>query len=219
MTRDNNSSVEENQGSFSLFSWAFWRRSVKSFFDNYTVVLSLLYLYSTGMGMVYSSLIYSEFGINILDYSEISDFLLAALKNPFVPLFVGIQLFTLYFFATVTRPSMEDMWRRGRIWGVFGWYFILAGFYLVLTIVIVYVGARYETQAIKEPSGQPSVEVRYRSYSDSADQVTKPGLKLIGSTQRVVFFYDVNVKDNEKDNQTLVIPQAQIVSIEVRDRR
>lgn len=59
------------------------------------------------------------------------------------------------------------------------------------------------------------VDVHYRSYSGTAGQVTEHGLKLIGSTQRAVFFYDLNDKDDEKDNHTLVVPQAQIVSIEV----
>jgi hypothetical protein len=51
--------------------------------------------------------------------------------------------------------------------------------------------------------------VQYRSFSSSTEQVTKPRLELIGATQTVVFFYDV------ADEHTLVIPQAQIVSIEV----
>jgi hypothetical protein len=43
-----------------------------------------LYLYVTAMGLLYSVALYARFGINILDYSEISDFLLAALNNPIV---------------------------------------------------------------------------------------------------------------------------------------
>jgi hypothetical protein len=54
-----------------------------------------------------------------------------------------------------------------------------------------------------------AVDVRYRSFSGSAGQVTKPGLALIGATQKVVFFYDVD------DKRTIVIPRTHIVSIEV----
>ncbi len=56
---------------------------------------------------------------------------------------------------------------------------------------------------------RPAVAVHYRSFSSSAGQVKEPGLRLIGATQNAVFFYDV------EDERTIVIPQAQVVSIEV----
>jgi hypothetical protein len=55
------------------------------------------------------------------------------------------------------------------------------------------------------------VEVRYRSFSGSSGQVTVSGLEFIGGTQRAAFFYDADAK------RTIVIPQTQIVSIEVPD--
>jgi hypothetical protein len=51
--------------------------------------------------------------------------------------------------------------------------------------------------------------VQHRNFSRSAEQLTEPGLHLIGATQNTVFFYDVNEK------RTIMIPQSQIVSIEV----
>jgi hypothetical protein len=53
------------------------------------------------------------------------------------------------------------------------------------------------------------VEVRYRSFKGSAGQVIVPGLVLIGATQRASFFYD------RANKRTLVIPQTQLISIEV----
>lgn len=47
--------------------------------DNPTFVSSLLYLYVTGAGILYSFILYRQFRINIFDYSEIGDFLLAGL--------------------------------------------------------------------------------------------------------------------------------------------
>jgi hypothetical protein len=54
-----------------------------------------------------------------------------------------------------------------------------------------------------------TVDVRYRSFSSSAGQATEPNLTVIGATQKAVYFYDVDEK------RTIVVPQAQIVSIEV----
>jgi hypothetical protein len=60
---------------------------------------------------------------------------------------------------------------------------------------------------------QAQTTVQYRTFSGpSTGQVTKSGLKLMGSTQKVIFFYD------DKNERTIVIPQAQIVSIGVPEQ-
>lgn len=59
-----------------------WGKIKGFFLDNPTLALTLLYLYVTAVGMLYSAVLYRKFGINIFDYAEIADFLLAALKNP-----------------------------------------------------------------------------------------------------------------------------------------
>jgi hypothetical protein len=53
------------------------------------------------------------------------------------------------------------------------------------------------------------VDARYTSSEGSAGQVTLQGVELIGATGRAAFFYDPDAK------RTIVIPQAQLVSIEV----
>ena len=68
--------------------------------------------------------------------------------------------------------------------------------------------ANSQADAIRQGE-QPQMTVQHRNFSRTAEQVTEPGLHLIGATQNTVFFYDVNEK------RTIVIPQAQIVSIEV----
>ena len=66
-----------------------------------------------------------------------------------------------------------------------------------------------QADAIKQGE-QAQATVQYRKYSTpSTGQVKKSGLKLMGATQKVVFFYDAN------EERTIVIPQAQLVSIEV----
>jgi hypothetical protein len=80
-----------------------------------------------------------------------------------------------------------------------------------VSVVSIVNNVRDQAQSIKHGEG-PTVEVQYRSFRGSAGQVSKPGLVLLGATQRAVFFYDVN------SEQSLVIPQAQIVSIEVREK-
>jgi hypothetical protein len=87
---------------------------VKDFFlANPTIVLSLLYVYVTAIGLVYSGVLYARFGINIFDYSEIGDFLLAAFKNPFafVPAVVVVAI-AAYTFSSTARIVREKSRER-----------------------------------------------------------------------------------------------------------
>jgi hypothetical protein len=59
-----------------------WDKIKEYLFNNPTFVLTLLYLYGTAFGMLYSAVLYGSFGINVFEYSELVDFLLAAFKNP-----------------------------------------------------------------------------------------------------------------------------------------
>jgi hypothetical protein len=217
-----------------------WKSPVADFgnflLDNYTVVISLSYAYLTATGMSFSYFLYGKFGINIFDYAEIADFLLAAFKNPISFVSAGFTLvlglvFRIYDEVATARRAKEedqaqndgsssqdskeyqrakeeaadrDSKRRREISFAIGFAFSL----ITATVMPPYLSATRTALSIKGGK-EPTVDVRYRSFSGSAGQVTKPGLELIGTTQRVAFFYDVDEK------RTIVIPQAQIVSIEV----
>ncbi len=58
------------------------------------------------------------------------------------------------------------------------------------------------------PKYKPLTSVQYRATSSSDEQTRETGLRVIGTTQSFVFFYD------REDTQTLVIPTAQIVGME-----
>jgi hypothetical protein len=186
------------------------------FFTNPTLVLSLLYFYVTGTGIFYAYQLYFSFGINIFDYAAIVDFLLAAFKTPRA---FGLVAFTVAV-ATGLYFLYRWMWMNsigsgaGRVTRTFlrvvMGAMLVCGFYIFFLGPITFAGiyALDTAQAIQQGK-HPSVDVRYTSSVGSADQVTEPGLVLIGATQRAYFFYDV------KDQRTLVIPQSQVVSIEV----
>jgi hypothetical protein len=205
------------------------RGPVVGFFrDHPTLVLSLLYLYASGVGMGYSAVLYGSFGINVFDYFEITDFLLAAFKNPLVIAINGMTGAVLVMIVVSVpwrrpgimvvsaplrpgrRPRINDTYRRqGRqLWLVIG---LISVFF---SVSILALGALISASFIKDGE-TPAVDIWYRSFKGSAGQIKEPNLRLIGATQKAVFFYDLNVKDNKKDNHTLVVPQSQIVSIKV----
>ena len=204
-----------------------WSKVKEVAFDNPTLFLSLLYVYAAGIGLVYSATLYRRFGLNIFDYSEISDFLLAAFKVPAVflsMLWIGV---ISYFVARLSgsEPKQEVVERqqvaidetvqarplfdlRVLLTGYRGFFagLIISGIFLSFAFPFGYAIVR--ASSIQDGE-QIAVDVRYRSFSGSAGQATEPNLTLIGATQKAVFFYDVN------DKRTIVIPQAQIVSIEI----
>ena len=81
----------------------------------------------------------------------------------------------------------------------------------IFSVAFPFGSATATASSIKDGE-QTAVDVRYRSFSGSAGQVTEPNLALIGATQKAVFFYDVD------GQRTIVIPQTQIVSIEVPEQ-
>jgi hypothetical protein len=218
------------------YSW--WGSKVKEFFlENPTLVLSLLYLYATSMGLLYSAVLYARFGINILDYAEISDFLLAAFKNLFPLLAAGASvlfyLALLAYAGSVRKPQARrdklqyeasirsntgsdehltplQKHQRfvGKMWDVMALAILLAISVVSSALFLTYSVAGRDASSIKDGE-TTAVDVRYRSFLSSTGQVKEAGLALIGATQKAVFFYDVDAK------HTIVIPQAQIVSIEV----
>jgi hypothetical protein len=252
------------------------RGKVKGFFREHpTFFLTLMYVDLTGIGILYTLIFYRQFGINIFDFAEIGDFLLAAFKAPAITFLVLLaQVLLIILFTLILRPLLAQVWSLlsvllseiGIYWAVVAWrklveghlmdsfrqrrasegqrntqqsdvsdeklyarigYLITATVLLgavaltVLTIVTAIVPLRLavsQAEAVKQGE-QAQVTVQYRQFGSSTKQVTERGLQYIGSTQRAVFFYDVNDKDNETENHTLVIPQAQIVSIEVPDSR
>jgi hypothetical protein len=209
-----------------------WDKIKGFFLDNPTLVLTLLYLYVTEIGIVYSASLYGRFGINIFDYSEIGDFLLSAFKNPITLIYAGAQVgvsvvFFVYnkFSARLLRPftlrrleeqesQQEEELRFPQLLKCIDRVSSVV-IVALLALTLVLSGSLFPYRsATKMASGikhgeRPAIDVRYRSFSGSSGQVTEPNLALIGATQKAVFFYDVDMK------RTIMIPQAQIVSIEV----
>jgi hypothetical protein len=219
---------------------------LKEFFlANPAVVLSLLYVYVTAIGMFYSAVLYGRFGINVFDYSEIGDFLLAAFKNPVAFLSGGLLAAVggalLSYKAATVRRRVEEVEEareaRSRLQASIQeeeerekeeefhqhtkqrylafqrrlmviYAIVIAVTSVFSSCVLPYYSAGKTASSIK--AGETSsVDVRYRSFKGSAGQVTVPGLGFIGATEKAAFFYDVD------DKRTIVIPQVQIVSIEV----
>ena len=82
--------------------------------SNTTAALTLLYVYVSAIGMLYSYFLYRDFGISIFDHSEIADFLLAAFRNP-VALVSAIALASIAaLIAHLSDHRVKEAWRTLR---------------------------------------------------------------------------------------------------------
>jgi len=79
------------------------------------LILSLAYLYVSALGMAYASALYSAFGINILDFAETTDFLLAALHQP-VALILSAVLMAYFIGAGALLYAGIAVARRPPAW-------------------------------------------------------------------------------------------------------
>jgi len=199
-----------------------------------SLILTLTYVDLTGIGILYAIFFYRVFGINIFDFAEIGDFLLAAFKAPIVTFLVLLGqvllvCLSLLFGARLVNPvtqALEYVRRpgsanlRGRLEGALPFFTAhrpqivgtVVGLVLFVgTVIIAVLSARHQAHAIKQGE-QQKVAVQYRQISNTTEPVPpEHRLELIGATQRAAFIYDVD------DKRTIVIPQTQIVSIEVPD--
>jgi hypothetical protein len=186
--------------------------------ENPAFSLTLLYLYVTAVGFLYSVSLYGAFRINILDYSEVADLLLAAFKGPLILTTAGAQILVFLILLALAKAVARKT--RDKFLGVFWTERRLRIAAVIAAVVFVITSSQmsgaWAASVIKDGK-TPKQDVWYRTFKGSAGQVTESNLQLIGATQKAVFFYDLNDIDNAKDNRTVVIPQAQIVSIEVSD--
>src|SRR5215217_430730 len=220
-------------------SWSVFKESL---FNTPTLIVTMLYVYIAAIGIVYSWALYRMFGINIFDYSEIADFLLAAFKNAFALLSIvliaaigatvesfmanrarrNVELVQRYLedhkkkldqleseesnttdkqreaelkqisriqdeilkdfeeerarsflhrlFGLPPRPMLISQGRRRGIVTI-----IISFIILFSSLLLPYYSAGRTASSIKEGK-TPEVDVRYRSFSGSAGQVTEPGL-------------------------------------------
>jgi hypothetical protein len=209
-------------------------RPIGSFFREHpAIAVTLLYFQVTTVGVVYSWALFRRFDINVFDYAEANDFLLAAFKDPLV--FLMSMLTIILIVATQVLAIVFRRWqvkRRPRpevttsdtsskwafldsnlsesatamvFWSLLVLFpFVVVSYSLIPPVVL----ANRTANSLLGPTDEPLTSVQYRATSGSDEQTTEKGLRVIGTTQNFVFFYD------RKETRTLIIPNAQIVEME-----
>ncbi|MGB5687807.1 MAG: hypothetical protein WBM45_00935 [Woeseiaceae bacterium] len=158
------------------------------FREHPALLVSGLYLAASFIGMFYSWAYLRRFGINVFNYAQISDFLLASLKEPstwaLVFLAVALVLIDNRWSARVERKQ------PGRRWAWYGsprYRFINNFAALLMVLAFIFAYANRQANNTLDGDGK-MVDV---TFADSTEEHT---YTLLGTTGQFVFLYDVEAR-------------------------
>ena len=192
---------------------------IKEFFSKHpTMLLTLCYFIITAIGVIYSYYFYQEFGINILKFADLSDFLLASILEPLSIVVFGLLVVTnlfLYWLDIILRkrfPSYGRFLERkfmSKYSDPIGFVILIS----VFTFSLIETVAIRNSEEIKLEGGDEFL-VKMTEYEVN---VTESRLTVLGSSSRYAYFYD------SKKSVALVVPVENVafmkksISLKVQD--
>lgn len=156
----------------------------KTLVDQPALFISVLYLFASLIGLVYSWAFLRSFGIDVMQYSEVGDFLLASLKEPVIWLLVIVTVALIQGDSALSRRVQRrgpGRWMR--------WYGseryrkvnYLVSALMVLAVLLVYADA--SSKKVRDGGGD-EFRLELADGSPATQQV------LLGTTVNYVFVYD-----------------------------
>ncbi|MDJ0711435.1 MAG: hypothetical protein QNJ14_13655 [Woeseiaceae bacterium] len=148
------------------------------------LLVSAFYVAASVIGMFYAWSYLRQFGLNVFNYAQISDFLVASLKEPFTWALVFLSV-SLVMLDNLTSLRVE---RKGpKKW--LRWYgsprYRFVNNYVAVIMVMLFIFLYAEYKAGKTQAGEGKfVDVTY------ADGDAATSRMLLGTTGQFVFLYD-----------------------------
>jgi hypothetical protein len=165
-------------------------------------VITILYLFTVGIGMLFNYYKYTEFGINIFDYAGIFDFLIAPFADIKIVFFtfstVIITVLIFYFDRFWETKYPKSYLRFSLNMNNHPWYKRTKMFFsLLIFIIYLFLSANlYGKKVKKEILNHTFIEIKF------IDNEVSRGI-LIGKIGNVIFLY--------QDKHTKVIPVSSFV--------
>ncbi len=85
----------------------FFLAAIKFLKKDFNTSLSVGYISLVFIGMVFEGCLYRFFDINVIQYSDISDFLLAPFRNPKILIFVTLTIVVIYVIIL-----LDSLWEK-----------------------------------------------------------------------------------------------------------
>lgn len=168
------------------------------FREHPTMLLTFCYFIITIIGVLYSYFFYKEFGINIIKFADLSDFLLASILEPkSVMIFISLIVTTLFFYWL-------DLLLRKKYKGYGNFvenkfkskYTDPIGYVLILVF--------YTTILVEHVAIRNANEVKSGTTDDFLVRISDPGehqvekvLSLLGSSSRYIYLFDSEQSESQ----------------------
>ena len=152
------------------------------------LIASALYVIASVIGMFYSWSYLHQFGVNVFNYAQIGDFLLASLKEPFTWGLVILALVLVGFDNAMSRRVQNKSPGRLLRWYGLPRYRQINNF-VALAIIAFFIHGYAQIQARDTRDGNGKfVDVIF------ADNAMATSAILIGTTGQFVFLFDVDTE-------------------------
>jgi hypothetical protein len=152
------------------------------------LVVSAFYVAASVVGMFYSWAYLRWFGINVFNYAQISDFLLASLKEPFTWGLVFIAVVLVLLDNASSRRVERKIPAKWLAWYGSPKYRFMNNFVAILVVLLfLYSYAFAQARDTRDGNGK-IVDVMF------ADSGAAISALLLGTTGQFVFLYDENTE-------------------------
>lgn len=196
--------------------------------ENPGLVLTGIYVAASIIGVLYHFLLFRRFGVNVLEFSEASDFLMVVVRDPLTVALalLGVPFYLVYGALTaplsrwsrrhfaVLRSTPEK--RRKSIARLRPWWPLMQAVFIgIYAILFVMVYSTWRAKQIRAGDFR-KVAVEYKTDSPRPDgSLRLEDLGLLGTTARFVFLYD------RANRRTEVVPLDSIARLvwDARTRR
>ena len=156
----------------------------KIFKEHPALIVSAFYVAASLIGMFYSWAYLRWFGINVFNYAQISDFLLASLKEPFTWGLVIIAVVLVLIDNASSRRVERKTTAKWLAWYGSPKYRFMNNFVAILVVLLfLYSYAFAQARDTRDGDGK-YVDVM---FADSGAAITA---LLLGTTGQFVFLYD-----------------------------
>ena len=152
----------------------------------FQTITTIFYILTVGIGMLFNYKKFAEFGINIFDYADVFDFLIAPFSDYRIVVFALLSMvvpYLLYVLDDYLKKDHTEFYKKMNTgFGEKIWYQNLMKFsYIFLILFYVYISAKiYGKVSKNQIVKQSPIEVRF------SDNEIKKGI-MIGKTKEVVF--------------------------------
>ena len=155
-------------------------------FKEFQTIITIFYILTVGIGMLFNYKKFAEFGINIFDYADVFDFLIAPFSDYRIVIFALLSMvvpYLLFIFDRYYKKNHAESYSKMNYgWDQKIWYKqLLKLSYIFLIIFYIYISAKIYGKVSKHQIiKQNPIEVRF------SDNEIKKGI-MIGKTKDVLF--------------------------------